>query len=90
MPAYTLIHVIGPCKRTMDSGFRFQTEQGFLHPTSLCDVSGVIAYAFFWILISNGLDSGFKLQRLSPIDECTDLRKQEAAVKTLNVKYPLS
>ena len=25
---------------------------------------------------------------LSLIDECTDLRKQEAAVKTLIVKYP--
>ena len=36
----------------------------------------------------------FKTQRkphsLSLIDECNDLRKQEAAVKTLIVKYPLS
>ena len=31
-----------------------------------------------------------KLHSFSSIDECTDLRKQEAAVKTLNVKYPLS
>ena len=31
-----------------------------------------------------------KLYSLSPIDECTDLRKQEPSVKTFNVKYPLS
>ncbi len=30
------------------------------------------------------------LHSLPPINICTDLRKQKAAGKTLNVKYPLS
>ena len=43
-----------------------------------------ILYKYVW-----GIQDRMKLHYLSLIDECTDMRKQEAAVETLIEEYPI-